>query len=335
MKRVLSILSFSLLAVSLVLAQGSAKGKQYTLRLGHNLSTESIRHSTSETFKRIVEKETNGGIKVEIYPSAQLGADDEMVEQVKLGTIEAVRSSAIDNVVPEYRIYSMPFIFATTDEALAVIKSDFGKQLAKKSEKNGIKILATGVGGGMRVITNNVRPIRTPSDMKGLKMRTPAWETTIATMKCLGANVVSIPYNDTYMALKTNVADGEENPWVYIVEPKFYEVQKYASEVNWQFTHECLYVNLAWYKSLPANYQKILEDAATVAFNENDKLYADQYRSCYDICKAHMQIYTPTNAELQQFKDVVKPVYQSNIDKGLFTWDDVAKVKDIIAKSKK
>lgn len=311
----------------------SAPETTYTMRIAHILDTGSIRHQSLEMFKEEVEEKTNGGIKVELYPSAQLGSDDELVEQVKNGTIEGYRGSAIDTVIPEYNIYSMPFLFADVDEAAAVMASDWGKALADKSEVNNVKILATGTGG-MRVLTNNVRPVMTPEDMKGLKLRTPSWEVTILTMEALGANCTSISYNETYMALKTNVADGQENPWVYIVEPKFYEVQKYASDINWSLTLEYFPINLTWYNSLPAEYQQIITEAAEECMLYNNEQNKELEQTYIDTCAEYMDIYYLTDEQRQMFVEAATPVYDHYIETGLFTQADLDEIRDIITEYK-
>lgn len=311
-------------------AESSKPKKTYTMRIAHILDTDSIRHKSLEMFKEAVEEQTNGGIKVELYPSAQLGSDDELVEQVKNGTIEGYRGSAIDTVIPEYNVYSMPFLFANVDEAAAVMASDWGKELANKSEVNNVKILATGTGG-MRVLTNNLRPVSTPDDMKGMKLRTPSWEVTIKTMEALGANCTSIAYNETYMALKTNVADGQENPWVYIVEPKFYEVQKYATDLNWNLTLEYFPVNLTWYNSLPAEYQQIITEAAEECMLYNNEENKKLEQSYIDTCAEAMEITYLTDDQRQLFVDATQSVYDYYMSNGLFTQADMDEIKSVIA----
>ena len=270
-----------------------------------------------------MEEKTNGGIKVEIYPSAQLGSDDELIEQVKNGSIEGYRGSAIDTVIPAYNIYSMPFLFANVDEAAAVMESDWGLALAEKSEENNVKILSTGTSG-MRVLTNNIRPVSTPEDMKGLKLRTPSWEVTIKTMEALGANCTSIAYNETYMALKTNVADGQENP-------KFYEVQKYATDLNWNLTLEYFPVNLAWYNSLPEDYQKFITDAAWESMAYNNEQNKTEEESYIATCAEAMEINYLTDDQRKAFVEATQPVYDYYISTGLFTQDDMDQIRKVIS----
>lgn len=308
----------------------SAPEQTYTMRIGHILDTESIRHRYLTQFKEIVEEKTNGGIQVEIYPSAQLGSDDELIEQVKNGALEGYSGSSIDTVIPAYNIYSMPFLFANVDEAAAVMNSDWGRNLAKNANENGIEILATGTAG-MRVLTNNVRPVHTPEDLKGMKLRTPSWDVTIKTFNdALGVNCTSIAYNETYMALKTNVADGQENPWVYIVNPKFYEVQKYATDLNWNLTLEYFPVNLAWYNTLPAEYQQIIRDAAEETMLLSNQWNKDEEQGYIDLCAEYMEITYLTDEERAMFVDATSSVYDYYMSENLFTQSDMDEIHAII-----
>lgn len=305
--------------------------KTYTMRIGHILDTESIRHRYLEGFKEEVEEKTDGGIKVEIFPSAQLGSDDELIEQVKNGSIEGYSGSAIDTVVPAYNIYSLPFLFANVDEAAAVMNSDWGKKLAKKANENNVEILATGTAG-MRVLTNNIRPVHTPDDLKGMKLRTPSWEVTIKTFSdVLGVSCTSIPYNETYMALKTNVADGQENPWVYIVNPKFYEVQKYATDLNWNLTLEYFPVNLAWFNSLPEKYQQIVRSAAETWMLYSNEANKEEEQGYIDLCAQYMEINYLTDEERAAFVDATAPVYEYYMGTGLITQADRDEIAKVIA----
>lgn len=313
--------------------EAEAPAQTYNMLIAHILDTGSIRHQSLEMFKKTVEEKTNGGITVQLSPSAQLGTDDELVEQVKNGAIQGYRGSAIDTVIPEYNFYSMPFLFANADEAVAVMNSDWGKEWASNSEVNNVKILSTGAGG-FRVLTNNKRAVHTPADMQGIKLRVPSWDVTIRTMDALNVDCTSIAYNETYMALKTNVADGQENPWVYIVEPKFYEVQKYATALNWNLTLEYFPVNLEWFNSLPAEYQEIVVSAAEECmqwFNEQNVAMEQGY---IDTCAEHMEITYLTDEEHQQFVDATASVYDHYISTGLFTQADLDEVRSIIAATK-
>ena len=184
-----------LVAASGTFAQSSGS-KTYKVKLGHASSTESTRHKALLVFKDYVEKKSGGKLQVEIYPSATLGNEGEMIESLKMGTIEAFTGGVFDAQTPKLNLILMPFFFETQADLMKVARSDIGKMIMKDAEKFGIKMLAFG-DGGSRHFTNNVRPIRSPADMKGLKIRTPPIESIIKCMQALGATPVSIPSGAT------------------------------------------------------------------------------------------------------------------------------------------
>lgn len=320
-----------LLAVLVAAGGAFAQSKVYKIKLGHASSTESTRHKSLLVFKDYVEKKAGGRFVVEIYPGAQLGNEGEMIESLKMGTQEAFVGGVFDAQTPKLNLVLMPFFFPTQADLMKVARSDIGKMIMKDAEKYGIKMLAFG-DGGSRHFTNNIRPIKSPADMKGLKIRTPPIESIIKCMQALGANPVSIPYGETYMALKTGVADGQENPLANIGDMKFHEVQKYLTLIDYQFHPEPFDVNLAWFNALPADLQKILEEGAWIYTDEQNRLRREMNDSYFKmITSAGVQVYTPTPKERQAFIDACAPVYDFFVTKGLFTKADLDAMRKVIA----
>jgi C4-dicarboxylate-binding protein DctP len=204
-------------------------------------------------------------------------------------------------------------------------------KIVANTEKNGLKVLAVGDSGEFRQFTNNTRPITKPSDMKGLKMRTPPMESIVKIFEALGGNPVSIPFSETYMALKTGVADGEENPYTNIDKMKFYEVQKYLSIVNYQYHSEMLYVPLDWFNALDAATQDILIECAKAHMLLNDELLKEESLASLEVLKANMEVNTITEAQRAVFIEKVQPVYDYYIKKGLFTAEDIVEMRKIAA----
>lgn len=164
--------------------------------------------------------------------------------------------------------------------------------------------------------------------MKGLKVRTPPIESIIKAMEALGANPASIPYAEVYMALKTGVADGQENPFIDIEAMKFNEVQKYLTIVNYQWHPDPFAVNLDWYNSLSSKHQKIVKKAAEEAMEFND----DMMKEANDVAFAKIkdtfdEIVELSDAERQAFIDAVQPVYSYYIEKGLFTMAELEQIR--------
>lgn len=275
----------------------------YTMKIGHAHSTEAIRHLGLLEFEKLVEEATNGGVDVEIYPNNELGTEEEMIEAVKLGVIQSTLSGKFDLVSPDFSIYLMPFLFDGPDDFQKIAGGELGDRIAARSTEVGITVLATGDAGGFRQWTNNIRPIATPEDMKGLKMRTPGVQAIQDEMGAFGANVTAIPYAELYEALKTGVVDGQENPYANIVDKKFYEVQKYMTVCNYQIHPAPLCVNTGWLSALPAEYQAALTDAANAMFDITDQMFVDKSAEHRGIIEdAGVEVYELTADEKAAFK---------------------------------
>ncbi len=328
MKRLL----FAALMVVLFVAVLPVSAAEITMKIGHCMPPDSSRQKACLIFKDYVEKASKGAIEVQIFPSSQLGREAELVESLKLGEIEGYVGGIYDALSPMLNLYLMPFIFPDQGALIAVTKSDIGKRIEESALDNGVMILATG-DAGSRNYTNNVHPIKTPADMKGLKMRTPPIDAIIMSMEAVGGNPVSIAYAETYMALKTGVADGEENPFMNIVTMKFHEVQKYMTVVHYMFNPEPFCVNPDWFNGLKPEYQQIIRDGAELYTKEQNAMRAntsDMYLK--EIRDGGVEVYYPTPEEYQQFADKCKPVYQKYIERGDFTKADLDEVKEIVAK---
>lgn len=308
----------------------SAPEKVYTMQIGHSQPTDNPRHISLEAFKEMVEEKTNGGIVVEVYPAGQLGTEKETLEQACSGVIQGMRGGQFD-FTPRLLVFTLPFLCNTADEVDRLLNSDFAKQICEDSKKDGVIILGLGDAGGFRNISNNKRIIKTPEDLVGLKMRTPGMATIDGTFQALGASTVSIPYNDLYMGLKTGVADGQENPWVNISTMKFYEVQKYITEINYQFHPDPFYVNMDWYNSLPEEYQGILEECTVEMMKINNQKISDNQNAALEEIKANCEIYTLTEEERQTFKDAVEVVYDDYLAEELITQEELDTMRAIVA----
>ncbi|WP_210411516.1 TRAP transporter substrate-binding protein [Oceanispirochaeta crateris] len=307
-------------------AAGSAP---MVMKIGHSFPVNTSRHESLLSFKENVEAKSNGAIVVELYPSGQLGTEMEMLEAVKLNALEGLRCGPFEDAAPELLIYTMPFLFSDMDAVHRVTRGEITERIIKNTEKNGIKVLAVGDSGEFRQFTNNARPITKPEDIKGLKIRTPPMESIVKIMETLGGNPVSIPFSETYMALKTGVADGEENPYTNIDKMKFYEVQKYLSVVNYQYHAEMLYVPLDWFNKLSSELQEILVECARDHMILNDELLQKESLASYEVLKANMEVNVLNDAQRKVFIDKVQPVYKYYIDKGIISQADIDEIRKI------
>jgi len=296
-----------------------AFGADFNFKFAHSQPATSVRHKSMEFFKDKLEKASNGRIKVELFSGSTLGNEGEVMDMVKMGTVQGTRGGAFAKANKKFLIYTLPFLFENTDSVLKAMRSGIGAEIAKGSEAAGYYIPATGVAGGFRQFTNSKRPINTPDDAAGLKMRTPPIETIVKTMQALGASPQSMPYGETYMGLKMGVVDGQENPPSNIVEMKFYETQKYLSIVNYQIHPDAFFVNLKWYQALPSDLKAAFDKAAKEAMEWSDTNWLASESGYLDTLKKNMTVNTITPENRAKFVAKVKPVWDFYVKDGTFT----------------
>ncbi len=305
-------------AVGLGLAFPAAAA-EFSFKFAHSQPEDSVRHQSMLIFKDALEQASAGRIAVEVFAGGQLGTEAEVMDMVKLGSVQGTRGGAFTKANEKFLIYTLPFLYSDTESVLKAMRSDFGAEIASAAEANGYYIPATGVAGGFRQITNNKHPIQEPADVAGLKIRTPGIETIIKTMQALGASPVSIPYVEVYMALKMGVADGQENPPSNITVMKFYEAQKYLSLVNYQIHPDPFIVNLIWYEALPDDLKAVFDKAAKDAMVWSDEHWLASETDYLDFLMTKMEVNEVTPANRQKFIEAVQPVWDEYVANGTFT----------------
>lgn len=258
LKRVAGLLLVGLLLVALT---GTA-GAQMTFRFAHTISTEDSMHLAVVEFAKKVGQKTNNAIQIDVFPSGQLGNDPKILEGVKLGTIDMgmTGNPFFSAFAPEMNVLDLPYLFRDYDHVYKVVDGPIGTEVLRAVEKNGMKGLGS-LEIGFRNLTNSKHPVRTPEDMKGLKIRTTPNPAHLQAFRLLGANPVPMPFTEVYLALKTGTVDGQENPTTLIEAMKFYEVQKYMSLTHHAYTVTNVVMNLKKYQELKPEYQKALHEA--------------------------------------------------------------------------
>jgi tripartite ATP-independent transporter DctP family solute receptor len=316
-----------LIIAGFVVGTISVQAADFTIRLAHNHSEEGMYYKGSVKFIELVEERSGGRIKVEHYPAGQLGADRDIQEGVQLGTIEAGLSSSPVALINDYfKLLDAPYLFVSREHITKVLDSELGQKLAKPLEEVGIKHIGYWENG-FRQITNNVRPINKPEDLKGIKLRTPENPVRMTTFKTLGANPVPMSFKEVFGALQQGVIDGQENPLATIYQASLQEVQKYLSLTGHVYSPVHLLMNKDLFDSMPEDLQNILiETGREVAVftrelgQESDGKLADV------IAEAGVEV---NQADVKAFVEKAKPVW-SMIIEGC-KYDDAADVMDQIA----
>lgn len=307
----------------------------FTMTIAHAQPQGNPRSVSLAQFAQDMSAATHGHVTVEVVGDSQLGSEREMLEQCMAGTIQGMRGGQYD-FSPRLMMFTLPFLTANRAQITALLHSDLAQSVCDEAgAATGTVILDLCDAGGYRQMSNNVRPIKSPEDLKGLKMRTNTMETTIMAFEAMGAETISIPYSDLYISLDTNVADGQDNPWINVDNMRFYEVQKYFTEVNYQFHVDPFYVNAQWFDSLPTQFQEILRTCADDMGAYNDRLIDEGTQTARDAIEASdAKLYIPTDQELDAFRAAMQPVYQQCIAQDICTAQELQTMQDIVAQAK-
>lgn len=307
MRKKIGLLLVVLLAVSVwSVATVGAAPKTYLFRLAHISNEGHPAHKGALNLKKLVEARTKGRVKIEIYPNSTLGAAPEYTEQLALGTVDMglATSGQLQVFVREYAVVMIPFLFESYDHAHRTLDGPAGAMLADMAEGKGFKVLADWEWG-FRDITNNKRPIKTPADLVGLKMRVPPEMQLQEMFKALGSSRLVVAFPELYMALAQGVVDGQCNPISTIYDSKFYEVQKYLSITNHSYNSQMLIMSKKIYDTLPGDIKKILKDAAVETAPLVRKLNLEAEEKLIAEMKAKGM--TVTYPDLAPFREKVKP----------------------------
>lgn len=246
-----------------MLTVGSANAASVTLKLGHIAEPSNPYGMGADHFAELVKNYSKGDIEVQVFPSSQLGNQRDLVEGLTLGTVEMTLTgtAVLGNFVPEVSVFDLPFLFRDVQHAYKALDT-IGMDLCKKyAEPKGMITLAIWENG-VRHMTNNKRPIRTPKDMEGLKVRVMEQPVYIELMKSLKASPTPMAMSELYTALQKGVIDGQENPLSQIATKHFYEVQKYVSLTGHTYAPEVVLISKFAWDGLNDEQKAIIEKAA-------------------------------------------------------------------------
>ncbi len=307
-------MTVKILLAATALAVGLATAAEATtFRLSHNTGDTSTWHEGAVRFGELVAEKTGGTHDVRVFPNAQLTGGDQMrqAEMVGRGSIDFVVTSAINvtPLEPRMAVFSLPYLYASYDDVDATLQGEPGERMAEILAEHGIVVLAWGENG-FREVTNNVRPIRTPEDMRGLNMRV-AGPMYIDVMNALGANPQQMQWTETFSALQQGVVDGQENPIGAVIVPaRVYEVQRHLT--TWHYSYDPLFLGVAQqlWDSWDADMQTAMQEAAAEAMAYQVERSRAQTATGIDYLTSQgMEVYEPSEAELQAFRDATKPAF--------------------------
>jgi tripartite ATP-independent transporter DctP family solute receptor len=286
--------------------------EQYTIRIaGGAVGPE---HSLTKTFnflKEKLEENSDGKFKVDLKVAGELGEDREIIEAMQMGEVHLASPSpaALGGFNKSVAILDMPFLFADRETAYSVLDGEPGKMILTNLEESGFK----GLGyfeNGFRNVSNNVKPIESIEDIKGLSIRTMQNQTHIEAWKLLGANPTPMAFGELYTALQQGTVDGQENPFGLILANKFYEVQKYITVTNHVYAPNVVITNKAFIEGLPEDLQEVFINAVNEAIDYNRQLAQEEETSAREALEAEgMEVYEFSKDDLQKMQKIVEPVY--------------------------
>ena len=306
-------LFFALLAVDIASANAFAQAP-IVIKFSHVVASDTPKGKAAERFKELAEKATKGKVKVEVYANSTLYKDKEELEALQLGAVQMLAPSLAKFGplgVKEFELFDIPYIFPGKDVLYRVTEGPIGKDLFKKLEPKGIVGLAYW-DNGFKVMSAN-KPLHTPADFRGLKMRIQSSKVLDAQMRQLGANPQVLAFSEVYQALQTGVVDGTENPPSNLYTQKMHEVQKHVTVSGHGYLGYAVIVNKKFWDGLPADIRTALEGAMkdatryanAIAQTENDRALDAVRKS------GKTTVYVLNDKEKAEWRKALLPVQKS------------------------
>lgn len=290
MKKGLLILALLLVTTGFVFAQGGAESEgpeKFTLKVTNTLTIEHPMNMALKQFADTVAERTDGNVTVELFPNSTLGGNEEMVEGVQLGTIDMCNqfAAAFANYVPEMNVLALAFLFETEDHLYRSLNGEAGELLAEALRKKGFEPLGYFFGGS-RSMMNNVRPVNSPADLKGLKIRAIPTKITLDGVNAMGAIATAMSQGDVYSALEQGVIDGWENSPTTLYTLSLHEVTKYFSYTEHFMTPDLFAISSKTWSKLPDEYKAIIKEAASEAVEYERSIWTDNEAEIVEKLKA-------------------------------------------------
>ncbi|HYG90696.1 MAG TPA: TRAP transporter substrate-binding protein [Azospirillum sp.] len=300
-------------AIGILAATPALAQNQIVIKFSHVVAPDTPKGKGADKFKELAEARTNGKVKVEVYPNSQLYKDKEELEALQLGAVQMLAPSLAKFGplgVKEFEVFDLPYIFPNKESLAKVTEGPLGQQLLKKLEPKGIMGLAYW-DNGFKVMSAN-RPLKTPADFKGLKMRIQSSKVLEAQMRALGALPQVMAFSEVYQAMQTGVVDGSENTPSNMYTQKHHEVQKNITLSDHGYIGYAVIVNKKFWEGLPADVRTPLESAMKDATTYANQIAQKENDDAVQAMKASgkSEFYTLTDQERLAWRKVMLPVHE-------------------------
>ncbi len=286
------------LATSLAFPGASALAASWKMALGD--AAGGSQYELGKKFAELVEERTGGEHKIDLFPNGQLGSEQDTVNDASMGTLD-FSVLAINNITPfspTVGVLTLPYVILSMDDAATLTEGEVGKELIENTIRDaGVRIIAW-TYSGFRVLTNSKRPVKTVEDLEGLVIRVPKNEIMIATYQSWGINPTPMAWSEVFTALQQRVIDGQDTPYLTINAMKFYETQKYVTNLRYIFLLEPLIVSESVFQEQSPEFQKIILEAGAEATNYSRQFLVDsEAKIKEDLTAKGMEIVDPADGE--------------------------------------
>ena len=310
--KLLHKLSYALMLTAAVSLAGisGASAKKFKIAVGD--SGGSSQEATGLGFVKALEELSGGKHTAKLFLNGQLGSEQDTVNEAAIGTLD-MSLLAINNITPfspSVGVFTLPYVILSLEDAEKLTQGPIGQQLTKNTINDaGVRIIAW-TYTGFRVLTNSKKPVKSVADLKGLVIRVPKNEIMIDTYKSWGISPTPMAWSETFAGLQTKVVDGQDNPYTTINAMKFYEVQKYVTNIRYIFSIEPLIISEQIFQGLPAGDQEIILNAGKAATAASAKFLRDKEAEIKQILlDKGMEISDPENDEAEFIELATKAVW--------------------------
>ena len=290
---------------------GSDDSKVHELTFAHVVRPTTPKGLAAEKFKELVEEKSEGKLKITIYPDSQMGADQEINEQVLSGTLDmnAPFFSTVTSFAPRFELFDLPYLFENEEQAFEALSGEVGDKLSGYLEEKNLKALGYW-SGGFKQLTNSKKPVENVKDLSGLKIRVSQSPLLVTQFKAINAGGISVPFVDLYSALQTGTVDGQENPYANIASRKFYEVQDYMTISDHGFMGYAFFINQDKFNSLPEDLEAIVEEVSEEVMKEQWEIAKQKDQEYLDeIKESGMEISEFGPEEKKEFREATQAAY--------------------------
>lgn len=297
-------------AATLIMSAPATKAATFKMAIGDAAGGTQWELGTS--FAKALEKKTAGKYKVNLFPNGQLGSEEDTINNASMGLLD-FSLLAVNNITPfspTLGLLTMPYLIQSADDAKKLTQGDIGKELTANTIRDAGVHIVSWAYSGFRVLTNSKRPVKTLDDLKGLVIRVPKNEIMIATYQAWGINPTPMSWSETFTGLQQRVIDGQDNPYITVSAMKFYEVQKYVTNIRYIFSLEPLVMSESVFQSQKPDVQKAILEAGQEATEHSFKYLAEtEGKIRKDLVAKGMIITDPANGEKEWIEKATNAVW--------------------------